>query len=45
MLYMTRVELELLSNADRYLFYETSVRGGVYYIYKIFSQANKIFKS
>ena len=38
---MTKVELELISHADIYLFFEKGVRGGgVSYISKRYSQAN-----
>ena len=31
---MTKAELELIADADMYLFFEISMRGGVYYIFK-----------
>ena len=31
---MTKAELELIADADMYLFFEKSMRGGVYYIFK-----------
>ena len=41
MLNMTKVELELISNADMYLFFEVGIRGRVSYISKRYSKANK----
>ena len=46
MLNMTKVELELISDADMYLFYKKGMRGGVSYISKSHSRANnKYLKS
>ena len=38
---MTKVELELISDADMYLFFEKGMRGGVSYISERYSKANK----
>ena len=44
--FKTKVELELISDADMYLFIEKGIRGGVSYIPKGYSQAsNKYLKS
>ena len=40
MLYMTKVELELISDPDMYIFFEKSMRGGVSYISNRYSKAN-----
>ena len=46
MLSMTKVELELISDADMYLFVERVIRGGVSYVSKRYSKANnKYLKS
>ena len=46
MVNMTKVELELISDADIYLFFEKGVRGGVSYISKRYSKASsKYLKS
>ena len=46
LLNMTREELELILDADIYLFFEDDMRGGVSYISKRYSQAsNKYLKS
>ena len=46
MLNMTKVELELISPADMYLFSEKGMRGGLSHISKKYSQANnKYLKS
>ena len=43
---MTRDELELILDAEKYLFFEDDMRGGVSYICKRYSQAsNKYLKS
>ena len=45
MLHITKVELELISDADKCLFFEKGIRGGVYYISKRYNKANnKHFK-
>ena len=41
MLNMAEVELELISDADMYLLFEKGMRGGVSYISKRYSKANK----
>ena len=38
---MTNVELELISDADMYLFFEKGMRGGVTYICKRYNEAKK----
>ena len=38
---MTKVELELISDADMYLFFEKGMRGRVSYISERYSKANK----
>ena len=46
MLNMSKVELELISDADMYLFFEKDMRGGVSYVSKRGCQANnKYLKS
>ena len=46
MLNMTKNELEVISDADIYSFFEKGMRGGVSYISKRYSQANnKYLKS
>ena len=40
MLNMTKVELELIPDADMYLFFEKGMRGGVSCICKTYSKAN-----
>ena len=46
MLSMTKVELEIVSNTDLYLFFEKSTRNGFSYISKRYSKANnKYLKS
>ena len=43
---MTKVELETISDADMYLFFENDMRGGVSYISKRYSKtSNKYLKS
>ena len=41
MLNMTKAEPELILESDFYLFYEKGMRGGVSYISKSYSKANK----
>ena len=41
MLCMTKVELEFISDADMYLFFEAGMGGRVSYICKRYSQVNK----
>ena len=46
MLYITKVKLELISDADMYLFFEKGMRGAVSYISRKYSKANnKYLKS
>ena len=46
MLNMTKVELELVSGPDMYLFFEKDVRGGISYIFKQHGKSsNKYLKS
>ena len=46
MLNMTKVEIELISDADMHLFFEKSMRGGVSYIFIRYGKANnKYLKS
>ena len=46
MLSMTKVKLELFSDADMFFFFEKGMRGGVFYISKRYSKAsNKYLKS
>ena len=46
MLNMTKVELELVSGSDMYLFFEKYVRGGISYISKQHGKSsNKYLKS
>ena len=40
MLKMTRIELELISHRDMYLFIEKGIKGGISYIAKRYSKAN-----
>lgn len=40
MLSMTRVELDLTSDADVYLIFEKEMRGGVFYTYRRYSTTN-----
>ena len=40
---MTKVEIELISDAVMYLFFEKAMRGGVSYIFKRHSKANNRF--
>ena len=40
MLSMTKVELDLVSNVDVYLFFEICMKGGVSYICKSYSKDN-----
>ena len=42
MLSMTEVELELVSDADMYLFFEQDMRGAVFYISRKYSKTSKI---
>ena len=43
---MTKVELELISDADRYFFFEKRMAGGVLYIFIRYSKSNnKYLKS
>ena len=37
---MTKVELDLISIVDMYLFFEKGIRGDVSYIYKIYTKRN-----
>ena len=41
MLNMIKVELEFISDADIYLFFEKAMRGGVFYVSKRYSESNK----
>ena len=41
MLKMTKVELEKISDPDKYMFFEQGMRGGVSYINKRYSEASK----
>ena len=43
MLNMTKVELELISDANMYFFFEKGMRGGVSYISKRYSKANSTY--
>ena len=45
MINMTKVELELISELDMYIFFEKCMRGGVSYISNRYSKANKYLKS
>ena len=40
MLKMTKVELEKISDSDKYMLFEQGMRGGVSYIDKRYSKAN-----
>ena len=40
MLKMTKIELEKISDPDKYMFFEQGMRGGVSYINKIYSKEN-----
>ena len=40
MLNLTKIEPELISDPDMYLFFEKGLRGGVSYIYKRYNKAN-----
>ena len=40
MLSVTKINLELISDADMYLFFEKGMKGGVSYISKRYSKAN-----
>ena len=40
MLKMTKIELEKISEPDKYMFFEQGMRGGVSYINKKYSNAN-----
>ena len=37
---MTKIELELIVDADMYLFFEKRLRGGITYISKRYSKSN-----
>ena len=37
---MTKIELEKISDPDKYMFFEQGMRGGVSYINKRYSKAN-----
>ena len=39
-LYLTKVELELISDADMYVFFEKDMRGGVSYIFNRYKKSN-----
>ena len=41
MLKMTKVQLEKISDPDKYMFFEQGMRGGVSYINKRYSEASK----
>ena len=41
MLKMTKIELEKISDPDKYMFFEQGMRGGVSYINKRYSEASK----
>ena len=40
MLKLTEIELEKISDIDKYLFIEKGLRGGIYYIAKRYAKAN-----
>ena len=40
---MTKIELELISDVDMYLFIEKGMRGGIFYIAERFSKSNNIY--
>ena len=40
MLNMTKIQLELISDFDMYLFFKNGMRGGVSYISKVYSKVN-----
>ena len=40
MLKMTKIELEIINDPDKYMFFEQGMRRGVSYIYKRNSKAN-----
>ena len=43
---MTKIELELITDPDMYIFFEKSTRGGIFYISNKYSKANnKYLKS
>ena len=41
MLKMTKIELEKISDPDKYMFFEQGMRGGVSYINKRYREASK----
>ena len=45
MLKMTGIELDLISDNDMHLFVKKGIRGGIYYIAKRYSKANKYMES
>ena len=44
MLKMTKIELEKISDPDRYMFFEQRMRGGASYINKRYNEASKNVK-